>query len=82
MLLPGLSRSISSRSSLYTSLGDGDVNIGDRVIVAGQRKGVVCFSGHTDFAPGECPRMQHWGGIDLGGHDIRLSSNTIFPTSS
>lgn len=56
----GLSRSISSRSSLYASLTDDDVTIGDRVIVAGQRRGVVRFSGETDFAPGECSMW--WGG--------------------
>jgi len=50
---PGLSRSMSSRSSLYGSLTEDEVTIGDRVIVAGQRKGVVRFSGETDFAPGQ-----------------------------
>ena len=30
---------------------------GDRVLVAGQRRGVVRFSGETDFAPGEVVGM-------------------------
>ena len=28
------------------------LEVGDRVIVGGQRRGVVRFSGHTAFAPG------------------------------
>ncbi|XP_046583518.1 CAP-Gly domain-containing linker protein 4-like isoform X1 [Haliotis rubra] len=50
----GLSKSRAS------SVGDlGDIEAGDRVIVAGQRKGTVRFAGDTKFAPGV------WYGIEL-----------------
>jgi dynactin complex subunit len=29
-----------------------ELGVGDRVLVAGQRKGFIRFAGETDFAPG------------------------------
>ncbi|KAK7487524.1 hypothetical protein BaRGS_00021226 [Batillaria attramentaria] len=50
----GLSKSRAS------SLSDsGDMEVGDRVIVAGQRKGTIRYIGETQFAPGT------WFGIEL-----------------
>lgn len=50
----GLSKSRTS------SLSDsGDMEVGDRVIVAGQRKGTIRYIGETQFAPGT------WFGIEL-----------------
>ena len=39
-----------SRASSITDLGE--IIVGDRIIVAGQRKGTVRYIGSTDFAPG------------------------------
>lgn len=50
----GLSKSRAS------SLSDsGDMEVGERVIVAGQRKGTIRFIGETQFAPGT------WFGVEL-----------------
>ena len=40
-----------SRTSSISSLAE--IDVGDRVIVAGQRKGTVKFVGDTKFAPGK-----------------------------
>ena len=45
--VPGLSK---SRTSSISSLAE--IDIGDKVIVAGQRKGTIKFVGDTKFAPG------------------------------
>ncbi|XP_060575928.1 CAP-Gly domain-containing linker protein 3-like isoform X7 [Ruditapes philippinarum] len=50
----GLSK---SRTSSISSLAE--IEVGDRVIVAGQRKGTIKFVGETKFAPGI------WYGIEL-----------------
>nr|XP_061798554.1 CAP-Gly domain-containing linker protein 4-like [Nerophis lumbriciformis] len=50
------SQTPSAKSSMY---GETDVRPGDRVLVVGQRTGVVHFYGKTSFAPG------HWLGIAL-----------------
>lgn len=39
-----------SRTSSISSLAE--IEVGDRVIVAGQRKGTIKFVGETKFAPG------------------------------
>lgn len=52
--VPGRSKSTASSSS-----DGGDIEIGDRLIVAGQRKGTVRFSGETQFALG------WWYGVEL-----------------
>ena len=44
----GLSK---SRTSSISSLAE--IDVGDRVIVAGQRKGTIRFVGDTKFAPGK-----------------------------
>ena len=50
---PGLHRARSARSAGSHSAGeDGLLEPGERVLVAGQRRGVIKFSGETDFAPG------------------------------
>ncbi|KAI8509346.1 CAP-Gly domain-containing linker protein 4 [Branchiostoma belcheri] len=49
---------LRKRSSSMTS-EPGELEVGDRVIVAGQRTGVIRFSGKTDFAPG------WWYGVEL-----------------
>ncbi|XP_077586779.1 CAP-Gly domain-containing linker protein 4 [Stigmatopora nigra] len=50
------SQTTSASSSVY---GGPEVRLGDRVLVIGQRTGVVHFYGKTSFAPG------HWLGITL-----------------
>lgn len=35
----------------------GDNEVGDRVIVAGQRKGTIRYMGETQFAPGRWPNQ-------------------------
>ena len=47
-MFSGLSK---SRTSSISSLAE--IDVGDRVIVAGQRKGTVKFVGDTKFAPGK-----------------------------
>uniref|UniRef100_A0A3Q3WU30 CAP-Gly domain-containing protein n=1 Tax=Mola mola TaxID=94237 RepID=A0A3Q3WU30_MOLML len=56
------------KSSVASLDPDGlNVEVGDQVLVAGQKNGIVRFYGKTDFAPG------HWFGIELdqptGKHD-------------
>ena len=46
----GLSR--GGRCSVVSDPAE-DLEIGDRVLVAGQRRGVIRFCGQTDFAPGK-----------------------------
>ena len=46
LMCAGLSKSHAS------SLSDSEMESGDRVIVAGQRKGTIRFIGETQFAPG------------------------------
>lgn len=46
--MTGLRRSYS----LLTSAIDEQFEVGERVIVGGQRRGVVRYSGTTEFAPG------------------------------
>lgn len=55
-LLLGLSK---SRTSSISSLAE--IEVGDRVIVAGQRKGTIKFVGETKFAPGKfsCYKEAH-----------------------
>ncbi|XP_077869503.1 CAP-Gly domain-containing linker protein 3-like [Saccoglossus kowalevskii] len=69
----GLRRSPSSQS---INSDPGDIETGDRVIVAGQRTGVVRFSGKTNFAPG------WWYGIELdkavGKNDGAVSGERYF----
>ena len=50
MYFLGLSK---SRTSSISSLAE--IDVGDRVIVAGQRKGTIKFVGDTKFAPGKTP---------------------------
>uniref|UniRef100_A0A8C6MAJ4 CAP-Gly domain-containing linker protein 4-like n=1 Tax=Nothobranchius furzeri TaxID=105023 RepID=A0A8C6MAJ4_NOTFU len=53
-------KSASPRSSASTSVFDGsEVRLGERVLVAGERTGVVQFCGNTNFAPGV------WLGVEL-----------------
>ena len=47
-MFSGLSK---SRTSSISSLAE--IDVGDRVIVAGQRKGTIKFVGDTKFAPGK-----------------------------
>ena len=37
--------------------GEQPLNVGDRVLVAGQRRGYVRYSGQTKFAPGTVKRL-------------------------
>ena len=48
----GLRRSMSLLTSPPGDEQQQQLEVGDRVIVGGQRRGVVRFSGHTAFAPG------------------------------
>ena len=43
-----------------------ELEVGERVLVAGQRQGVIRFSGETDFAPGECIQGMLDDPISLG----------------
>ncbi|KAL4236501.1 CAP-Gly domain-containing linker protein 4 [Mactra antiquata] len=67
----GLSK---SRASSISSLAE--IEVGDRVIVAGQRKGTIKFVGETKFAPGV------WYGIELdraaGKNDGSVNSVKYF----
>nr|KAF6446301.1 CAP-Gly domain containing linker protein family member 4 [Rousettus aegyptiacus] len=58
------SPSVSSRASAATSVAnnarcEGELQLGDRVLVVGQRVGTIKFFGTTNFAPG------YWYGIEL-----------------
>ncbi|KAM5254135.1 CAP-Gly domain-containing linker protein 4 isoform 1-T6 [Hipposideros larvatus] len=58
------SRAIAGSSSSATSVAndnhcEGDLQLGDRVLVVGQRMGTIKFFGTTNFAPG------YWYGIEL-----------------
>ncbi|XP_004686094.1 PREDICTED: CAP-Gly domain-containing linker protein 4 [Condylura cristata] len=58
------SRASAGLSSSATSIannprGEGELHLGDRVLVVGQRLGTVKFFGTTNFAPG------YWYGIEL-----------------
>lgn len=53
--LPGLrSRTPSASSSVFEGP---EVRVGERVLVVGQRTGVVQFYGTTSFAPGKCSQI-------------------------
>ncbi|XP_077981487.1 CAP-Gly domain-containing linker protein 3-like [Glandiceps talaboti] len=69
----GLRRSPSGHSITSDT---GDIETGDKVIVAGQRIGIVRFSGKTKFAPG------WWYGIELdkpvGKNDGSVSGERYF----
>lgn len=54
-----LSSNIAVISQLILGLNKSPLQIGDRVLVAGQRKGVVRFVGQTQFSPGV------WYGVEL-----------------
>uniref|UniRef100_A0A3Q3DC19 Si:dkeyp-47f9.4 n=1 Tax=Hippocampus comes TaxID=109280 RepID=A0A3Q3DC19_HIPCM len=57
--LSKISKPLSQTPSASSSVHDGpEMRLGDRVLVAGQRTGVVHFYGKTSFAP-------HWLGIAL-----------------
>ncbi|CAH1775616.1 unnamed protein product [Owenia fusiformis] len=47
------------RSRSHTPSGEQNLEVGDRVVVAGQRKGTIRYAGETKFAPGL------WFGIEL-----------------
>ena len=49
----GLSK--SGRSLSVVNVPVEELEVGDRVLVAGQRKGLIRFAGETDFAPGLKP---------------------------
>ena len=61
VLCSGLRRS----QSLLSSTIEEQFEVGDRVVVGGQRRGVIRYSGTTDFAPGikqtrlHCVTVQH-----------------------
>ena len=50
------------RSLSVVNVATEEMDVGDRVLVAGQRKGVIRFSGETDFAPGQHHCMSHGRG--------------------
>lgn len=53
--LPGLrSRTPSASSSVFEGP---EVRLGERVLVVGQRTGVVQFYGNTSFAPGQLSKL-------------------------
>ncbi|XP_065535787.1 CAP-Gly domain-containing linker protein 4 isoform X2 [Lathamus discolor] len=49
----------SSPTTRKNAFGEGEIQVGDRVLVVGQRTGTVRFCGMTKFAPG------FWCGIEL-----------------
>ena len=49
----GLNRSRSGRSVVAPPDDNEIIDVGERVLVAGQRRGVIRFSGEADFAPGK-----------------------------
>ncbi|XP_054557207.1 CAP-Gly domain-containing linker protein 4 isoform X1 [Talpa occidentalis] len=49
----------SATSIANNSRGEGELHVGDRVLVVGQRIGTIKFFGTTNFAPG------YWYGIEL-----------------
>ncbi|XP_033916758.1 CAP-Gly domain-containing linker protein 4 [Melopsittacus undulatus] len=49
----------SSPATRKNAFGEGEIQVGDRVLVVGQRTGTVRFCGMTKFAPG------FWCGIEL-----------------
>ncbi|XP_062461728.1 CAP-Gly domain-containing linker protein 4 isoform X3 [Pezoporus occidentalis] len=49
----------SSPATRKNAFGEGEIQVGDRVLVVGQRTGIVRFCGMTKFAPG------FWCGIEL-----------------
>lgn len=52
LVCAGLRRS-GSHTSASTPPPAEQVATGERVVVAGQRRGIVRYTGQTDFAPGE-----------------------------
>ncbi|NXL73958.1 CLIP4 protein, partial [Leptocoma aspasia] len=56
---PKISAGLYSSPTTRKSAVDGEIQVGDRVLVVGQRTGTVRFCGTTKFAPG------FWCGIEL-----------------
>ncbi|NWV04230.1 CLIP4 protein, partial [Ptilonorhynchus violaceus] len=56
---PKISAGLYSSPTMRKNALDGEIQIGDRVLVVGQRTGTVRFCGTTKFAPG------FWCGIEL-----------------
>ncbi|XP_064626723.1 CAP-Gly domain-containing linker protein 3-like isoform X2 [Lineus longissimus] len=58
------------RTSSYGSELGTDLELGDRVVVAGQRKGIIKYIGETKFSPGT------WYGIELD-HAVGRNNGTV-----
>lgn len=62
------------------------MEVGERVIVAGQRKGTVRFAGNTQFAPGIKPSSYTGQSVACGGlllraidvHEIKFEEKLCF----